>query len=71
MSAEMIKIVMLKRKETQKGLAAKLGTSQGNLWNKFNRDNFSINELKEIAGALDCELVLGFKMKDTGEIING
>ena len=71
MATESIKIVMLKRKKTQKELATSLGTSQGNIGNKFNRDNFSINELKEIANALDCEFFYGFRMKDTGEIISG
>ena len=46
---ENIKIVMLKRKINIKELAARLGTTGNNMTNKFKRDNFSENELNEIA----------------------
>ena len=53
---ENIKIVMLKRKMNIKELAEKLGTTGNNMTNKFKRDNFSENELKEIAKGIVSEV---------------
>lgn len=66
---ENIKIVMLKRKINIKELAEKLGTTGNNMTNKFKRDNFSENELKEIANALDCRLDIALIDKETNQRI--
>ena len=66
---ENIKIVMLKRKMNIKELAEKLGTTGNNMTNKFKRDNFSENELKEIANALNCELDIAFLDNETNQRI--
>jgi DNA-binding Xre family transcriptional regulator len=64
---EKIKIVLLKKKLTVKDLAERLGCSSQNLSGKFKRDNFSENELSEIATALEVEYCGSFKIPDTGE----
>lgn len=66
---ENIKIVMLKRKINIKELAEKLGTTGNNMTNKFKRDNFSENELKEIADALGCRLDIALIDKETNQRI--
>lgn len=65
--SEKIKIVLLKRKMTVTALADKLGTTRSNLSNKLSRDNFSENELHDIAEALNCDLDMDFTLRDTGE----
>lgn len=66
---EKIKILVDRRNITITELAKKLGTSRQNLTNKFARNNFSEQELMQIAKNLDCEFIGQFKMNDTGEII--
>lgn len=67
--SEKIKIVLVKRKMTITALAESLGTTRSNLSGKLSRDNFSENELKEIAEALNCEIDTIFTLKDTGETV--
>ena len=62
-----IRTVLLERKMTIKELAEKIGTNGNNLSNKLSRDNFSENELRDIAEALDCDYEATFVMKDTGK----
>lgn len=64
---ENIKIVMLKRKMNIKELATSLGTTGNNMTNKFKRDNFSENELREIAQALNCRLDIALIDNETGQ----
>ena len=60
---------MLKRKMNIKELAARLGTTGNNMTNKFKRDNFSENELNEIANALNCKLDIALIDNETGQRI--
>ena len=53
--------VLLKRRNKK--------TSRQNLTNKLSRNNFSENDLKQIAEALDCEYSSYFRLRDTDEII--
>lgn len=39
-------------------LARAIETSHSNLTQKMKRDNFSEKEMKEIADALDCDLII-------------
>ena len=64
---EKIKIVLIKRKKSASGLAKLLGYSSQNLYNKFSRDNFSEEELREIARVLNCTFEASFVLNDTGE----
>lgn len=67
--AEKVRILLVKRKITVTDLAKRLGMSQSNLSNKLSRDNFNEKELHEIAEALNCDLDIGFTLRDTGEQI--
>ena len=66
-TSEKIKIMMKRRKMTLKELAENTNQSSSNLSNKLSRDNFSENEIREIASALECEYETYFVMRDTGE----
>ena len=48
-------------------LARRLNTSPQNFNKKMKRDNFSEEDLREIAAALGCEFEAGFRIKGTGE----
>ena len=65
--AEKVRILLVKRKITVTDLAKRLGMSQSNLSNKLSRDNFNEKELQEIAEALNCDLDIGFTLRDAGE----
>ncbi|QGH04657.1 MULTISPECIES: helix-turn-helix transcriptional regulator [Bacillota] len=65
---EKIRILLRRKKITISDLANMVGTSRQNLTNKLNRDNFSEQELIEIATALSCKFE-GFFMFDDGEKI--
>lgn len=58
-----INILLLKSKVTQTKLANLLGTSQGNLANKFSRNNWRINEVEEIANLLGYHMKIDFTQK--------
>lgn len=61
---KMIKIMLVEEDMTQVELAEKLGTTQGNLSNKFRRNNFSVNEMLEIAKVLGRELKIEFVKRE-------
>lgn len=64
-----IRTVLLEREMTIKELAEKIGTNGNNLSNKLSRDNFSDNELREIAEALNCDYDGIFTLRDSGKKI--
>jgi DNA-binding Xre family transcriptional regulator len=65
---EKIRIAMVKRGNISGAeLARRLGVSSQNLSNKMKRDNFSEQELVEIADALDCDVKITLTFRDTGE----
>lgn len=68
-TAEKIKILLGRRNMTLGSLAEKTGQSRQNLSNKLARNNFSENELKKIAKALNCEYRSTFYLPDTQEEI--
>ena len=67
MMSEKIELVLVKRKLSKASLATILKTSPSNMYNKFKRDNWSEKELVEIADALNCDLEIGFKLRDSEE----
>lgn len=67
MMSEKIELVLVKRKLSKAALATILKTSPSNMYNKFKRDNWSEKELVEIADALNCDLEIGFKLRDSEE----
>lgn len=65
---EKIKILLIKKNMKTTDLARLLETNPSNLYNKFKRDNFSENELDEIAAVLGCKFE-GCFVLDNGEKI--
>lgn len=67
--SDTIRMMLIKRKLSISELANRLNQSQSNLSNKLKRDNFSTNELLDIANALDCTLQINFIDNTTNEIL--
>lgn len=53
---EKLKIAMIKENVTQSELAVCSGQSQGNLANKFSRNDFKLSEYQRLVEALGCTL---------------
>lgn len=67
-TAEKIRIAISRQGMTVTKLADATGQTRQNLSNKLSRDNFTVNELQEIADALGVEFVCGFRFPDGQEI---
>lgn len=65
---EKIRILIKRKKVTISELATLIGTSNQNLSNKLSRDNFSEQELHQIAKALGCKFE-GYFVFEDGEKI--
>lgn len=65
---EKLKIAMIKLKVTQTKLAELTNQSQGNLANKFIRDDFKLSDYERLVKALGCKLELNIVLP-TGEKI--
>lgn len=59
-TSEKIKILCKRQNITVAELADRCGWSRTNLANKLRRDNFCESDLRKIAEALGCELVIDF-----------
>ena len=66
---EKIRLLLRRKEMTVTDLANSIGTTRQNLTNKLKRNNFSENELREIAKALNCSLILEFEDGERGEKI--
>jgi transcriptional regulator with XRE-family HTH domain len=67
---ERIRFLLVKRSNISEAeLARRVGESPQNFNRKMKRDNFTEDDLKKIAKALDCTYSVVFKMNDTGEEI--
>ena len=67
---EKIRIILVKRGNMSEAeLARRMNISPRNLHNKMKRNNFTENDLAEIAKALDCTLSVNFTLNDTGETL--
>lgn len=66
--AKKIKMLMVEKDITISELAEKMGTSQPNLSNKLKRDNFSENELNQIAEVLEVKYEANFVLDDGRKI---
>lgn len=65
---------IIKRLLVEKGintveLAKRLECGTANIYNKYKRNNFSVNEMEEIADALGADLKISFVDRETGEPI--
>ena len=68
-TSEKINIIMKRQNMNMTELAKKTDQSRQNLSNKMSRDNFSENDLRLIANALECDLRIQFVDRETGEPI--
>lgn len=62
--AEKIKVIMKRRGMTMTELAAATNQTRQNLSNKMTRDNFTEGDMKVIAKALGCEVLIVFQLPD-------
>lgn len=68
MMKEKIELLVALNRINKSELARRLKTSPQNMYNKLARDNFTIQDLLNIANATDSELIIKFKTKDGTEI---
>lgn len=66
---EQIKYLLYRKNCSKRHLASLLGISSNAIYSKFNRDSFSIDDLKKISEVLDCSLEISITINDTGERI--
>ncbi len=67
--AKLINLLLIERNMGKKELAEKLGTTPSNISGKLRRDNFSENELQNIAKACDATFSGSFILNDSGKEI--
>lgn len=60
-TSEQIKILINRKGMSISEVAEKAGWKQSNFSNKLKRNNFSEADLRKIAEALDCDLVISFE----------
>lgn len=60
---KIIKRFLLEQDSNTVELAKRLNCGTANIYNKYKRNNFSLNELEAIANAFNCELEISFKKK--------
>ena len=65
--AEVVRILASRKHLVYGDLAEKTSQTRQNLTNKMSRDNFRINEMEEIAKALNCTLSVVMIDNETGE----
>lgn len=46
-------------------VAKQIGTTKQNIYNKFEKNKFYVNDLEKIADALNCDLKIEFIDKET------
>lgn len=59
-----VRVMLARENKNISWLSKELNTSQQNLSNKMKRNNFSVNEMEEIAKALGYELKIEFIKKE-------
>lgn len=68
MQTKKIRTIMIDKDIKLNDLADRLDKSSQNLNIQLKKDNFRESDLQAIAEALDCELVIQFKDKETGKV---
>lgn len=66
---KIVKKLLLEKNVNTVELAKRLGCGTANLYNKYKRNNFSINEVEQIADALNCDMSIKFIDRATGKEI--
>jgi DNA-binding Xre family transcriptional regulator len=67
MMSKVIKLVLIKRDMTAKDLAKILGCSSQNVYALMKKDSWSEDQLRKIGDSLNCDLEIGFRLRDTNE----
>lgn len=67
MVAKQIKVLLAYKETNAARLAEKLNCSQANISQKLKRDNFSENEMRQIAEILNCDLKISFIDRESGK----
>lgn len=65
MMAKEIQKLMIEKDINKGQMAERCGWSTSNLYNKMKRDNFSEEELRIMANALECDLKFEFTPRET------
>lgn len=65
--SKVIKMIMGFKGVKSSELAKALNKSPSNLFQIFSRDNFRVQELEEIADALDCDIKITWTDRETGK----
>ena len=60
---KIIKKLLVEKDINTVELAKRLNCGTANLYNKYKRNNFSLNELEDIAAAVGCSIEISFKDK--------
>ena len=68
-STKIVKRFLLEKDSNAADLARRLGCGSANIYNKYSRNNFSVNEIEQIANAYNCDLIITFRDRATGEEI--
>ena len=68
-AAKKIRIMLVEREMTLKELSERLNKHPSTISDKMRRDNFSENDLKQIAGILDFDYEAVFTDRQTGKKI--
>ena len=66
---KMIKKLLIEKNINTVELSKRLGCVTANIYNKYKRNNFSLNEIEEIANACGCFVEVSFYDKQSGEKI--
>ena len=66
-TSEKIRLLLQRKNVIISGLAEKTGTIRQNLNNKIRRNKFRESDLKDIANALEQEVIIKFKDVGTGD----
>ena len=67
--SKMIKRLLVERNINTVELARRINCGTANIYNKYKRNNFSLNELEEIAESCGCYIDISFIDKESGKKI--
>lgn len=65
--SEKIAVIMNRKNMNYSDLATATGQTRQNLWNKQQRNNYTVQQLQQIAAALNCDIDFIFTDTATGE----
>lgn len=63
--AETVEHALIDTKKEKQDIAEKIGMTRNNFYRELKKDNFKESRMREIAEALDCELVIKLVPKST------